>query len=138
MFGSDPLSAQFGTGNRFYINDPQAAKGWMLPLYQAAWLGCGNVDATAVPPSVALRHRCSRNRRFRCVGGCRDDRIKVLMNWPPDFGSDVEIPLSTARDGVGDGPDIVVRSANCRLETELSLARKMSLRLLQYRLRQNF
>jgi len=49
-------------------------------------------------------------------GGCRDDRFKVLMSWPPDFGSDVEIPLNNGRDGVGDGPDIFVRSANCRLE----------------------
>jgi len=45
----------------------------MLPFYQAAWLGCGNVDATAVPASFALRHRCSRNPRFRCVG---------LSRWP--------------------------------------------------------
>jgi hypothetical protein len=48
-------------------------------------------------------------------GGCRDDRIKVLMSWPPDFGSDVEIPLNNGRDGVGDGPDIFVRCENCRL-----------------------
>jgi hypothetical protein len=87
----------------------------MLPLQQAAWLGCGNVDVSAVPPSFALRHRGSRNPRFRCVGGCRDDSIKVLVSWHPDFGSDVEIPLNNGRDGVGDRPDILVRSANCRL-----------------------
>jgi len=32
-----------------------------------AWLGSGNVDAIIVPPSFALRHRCSRNP-LRCVG----------------------------------------------------------------------
>jgi hypothetical protein len=48
-------------------------------------------------------------------GGCRDDRIKVLVSWQPNFGSDVEKPLNNGRDGFGDGPDILVRSANCRL-----------------------
>lgn len=50
------------------------------------------------------------------VWGCRDDRIKVLMSWLPDFGSDVEIPLNNGCDGVGDCPDLFKRSANSRLE----------------------
>jgi hypothetical protein len=106
----------------------------MLPLHQAGWLGCGNVDVTAVPPSCDLRHRCSRNPLFGRVGGCRDDRIKVLMSWPLDFNSDVEIPLTEL--GTVQIYSYVVRIVDWR--SELSSARNMSLRLLQYRLRQNF
>jgi hypothetical protein len=59
-------------------------------------------------PFYRLQQSCTRNPRFRSTGYL-GDRIKILMSWLPDFGSDVEIPLNKGQEDFGDGP-----SAKCR------------------------